>query len=85
MRGERGERFNLAPIILAARGRSGRAEFYIIPQPAIFVKSKTAQRSRRADPEICAICTVDFWVGVCYYNYRKRGIEYETISIRNLR
>ena len=29
--------------------------------------------------------TIDKQQVVCYYNYRKRGTKYETISIRNLR
>ena len=43
-------------------------EISIIPYRQQFVKRKVVQKSKSLDARICALCHVDFWGGVWYYN-----------------
>jgi hypothetical protein len=68
----------------APRDRPDRAEFSIIPPPADFVKQKLQKNCTNLDPEICAIFqqkSLAICLRLWYYNYRKRGNQYEDVSI----
>jgi len=56
---------------ISRRRRRAPPENSIIPHAALFVKRKTAQSSRRKDPEISAKLPLDFFKKF-YYNYYTR-------------